>query len=111
MCPFRIFPLESADRPAVETLLDLVFGQDRRNRSSYRLRAGNRPCPGLSFAARMDGRLVSSVQQTRPGKRAPGQCCSARSRWSRSYAAGGSAAPSCAGRSTLRQPPAAPRAV
>ena len=64
MCPFRIFPLESADRPAVEALLDLVFGQDRRNRSAYRLRAGNRPCPGLSFPAGMDGRLVGSVQRT-----------------------------------------------
>ena len=66
MCPFQIFPLESADRPAVEALLDLVFGQDRRNKSSYRLRAGNPSCPVLSFAARMDGRLVGSVQQT-PG--------------------------------------------
>ena len=64
MCPFRIFPLESADRPAAEALLDHVFGQDRRNRSSYRLRPGNRPCPGLSFAAGMDGRLVGSVQRT-----------------------------------------------
>jgi len=64
MCPFQISPLESADRPAVEALLDRVFGQDRRIRSSYRLRAGNRPCPGLSFAARMDGRLVGSVEQT-----------------------------------------------
>lgn len=64
MSPFQIFQLESADLPAVEALLDRVFGQDRRNKSSYRLRAGNRSCPGLSFAARMDGRLVGSVQQT-----------------------------------------------
>ena len=65
MCPFQIFPLESADRPAVEALLDRVFGRDRGARSSYRLRAGNPPCPALSFAARMEGRLVGSVQQTR----------------------------------------------
>ncbi len=64
MRSFQISPLESADRPAVEALLDLVFGRDRRNKSSYRLRAGNPPCPALSFAARMDGRLVGSVQQT-----------------------------------------------
>lgn len=64
MRSFQISPLESADRPAVEALLDLVFGRDRRDRSSYRLRAGNPPCPALSFAARMDGRLVGSVQQT-----------------------------------------------
>ena len=64
MRSFQISPLESADRPAVEALLDLVFGRDRRNKSSYCLRAGNPPCPALSFAARMDGRLVGSVQQT-----------------------------------------------
>ena len=64
MCPFQISPLESSDRPAVEALLDLVFGQDRRDKSSYRLRSGNPPCPALSFAARMDGRMVGSVQQT-----------------------------------------------
>ena len=64
MCPFQISPLESADRPAVEALLDRVFGRDRLNKSSYRLRAGNPPCPALAFAARMDGRLVGSVQQT-----------------------------------------------
>ena len=64
MCPFQILPLESAGLPAVEALLDRVFGQDRRNKSSYRLRAGNRPCPGFAFAAWMDGRLVGSVQQT-----------------------------------------------
>ena len=64
MCPFHISPLEAADRPAVEALLDRVFGPGRRNKSSYRLRAGNRLCPTLSFAARMDGRLVGSVQQT-----------------------------------------------
>lgn len=64
MCPFQISPLESADRPAMEALLDRVFGRDRRSKSSYRLRADNRPCPALAFAAWMDGRLVGSVQQT-----------------------------------------------
>ncbi len=64
MCPFQISLLEAADRPAVEALLDRVFGRDRKEKSSYRLRAGNPPCPALSFAARMDGRLVGSVQQT-----------------------------------------------
>ena len=64
MRPFHICPLESADRPAIEALLDLVFGPGRSNRSSCRLRAGNPPCPALAFAAWMDGRLVGSVQQT-----------------------------------------------
>ena len=64
MCPFQISPLESADRSAVEALLDRVFGRDRGAKSSYRLRAGNPSCPALSFAAWMDDRLVGSVQQT-----------------------------------------------
>ncbi len=64
MCPFQISPLESVDLSSVEALLDRVFGPDRRSKSSYRLRADNRPCPALAFAARMDGRLVGSVQQT-----------------------------------------------
>ncbi len=64
MRSLQISPLEFSDRPAVEALLDLVFGPDRRGKSSYRLRAGSPPCPALSFAARMDGRLVGSVQQT-----------------------------------------------
>ena len=65
MSPFQISPLESADRLAVEALLDRVFGSGRKSKSSYRLRAGNPPCLALAFAARMDGRLVGSVQQTR----------------------------------------------
>lgn len=72
MCPFQISPLESADLSAVETLLDRVFGPDRRSKSSYRLRADNPPCPALSFAAWMDGRLVGSVQQTPIGVGAGG---------------------------------------
>ncbi len=64
MHPFRISPLEYVDQPAVEALLDRVFGRDRGAKSSYRLRAGNPPCPALSFAAWRDGRLVGSVQQT-----------------------------------------------
>ena len=64
MSLFQISPLESADRLAVEALLDLVFGQGRKGKSSYRLRADNPPCLALAFAAWMDGRLVGSVQQT-----------------------------------------------
>ena len=113
MCLFQIFPLEFADRPTVEALLDLVFGQNRRNRSSYRLRAGNRPCPGLSFAARMDGRLVGSVQQTPVAVGEAGARAMLLSPLAvePELRGRGSAAPSCAGRSTLRQPPTAPRAV
>jgi predicted N-acetyltransferase YhbS len=38
-----------ADGAAIEDLLDLSFGLSRRTKTSYRLREGSRPCPGLSF--------------------------------------------------------------
>ncbi len=64
MPSFKISPLAASDLPAVETQLDLVFGPARRNKSSYRLRAGHPSCPALAFAAWREGRLVGSVQQT-----------------------------------------------
>jgi predicted N-acetyltransferase YhbS len=42
----------SSDVPHIEALLDLAFGLDRHTKTSYRLREGNRPVPGLSFVAR-----------------------------------------------------------
>jgi len=64
MRAFDISPLHPADLPEIEALLDRVFGPGRKAKSSYRLRAGAAPCPALAFAARMEGRLVGSVQQT-----------------------------------------------
>ena len=40
------------DQYLVESLLDLSFGLDRRSKSSYRLREGNRPAEGLSLVMR-----------------------------------------------------------
>lgn len=40
------------DAAAVELLLDVSFGIDRRIKSSYRLREGNHPVPGLSMVIR-----------------------------------------------------------
>jgi predicted N-acetyltransferase YhbS len=42
----------SSDLPHIEALLDLAFGLDRHTKTSYRLREGNHPVPGLSFVAR-----------------------------------------------------------
>lgn len=42
----------SSDAATIETLLDLAFGLDRTTKTSYRLREGNSPIPGLSFVAR-----------------------------------------------------------
>jgi predicted N-acetyltransferase YhbS len=42
----------SSDLPYSEALLDLAFGLDRHTKTSYRLREGNKPVPGLSFVAR-----------------------------------------------------------
>lgn len=43
------------DHDAVEHLLDLSFGSDRRSKTSYRLREGNVPVPGLSLVVRDAG--------------------------------------------------------
>ncbi len=48
---YEILPERSGDHPHIENLLDEVFGLDRRTKTSYRLREGERPVPGLSFVA------------------------------------------------------------
>lgn len=45
----------SLDHPAIEHLLDLSFGKDRRSKTSYRLREGNTAAPGLSLVLRDPG--------------------------------------------------------
>ena len=43
------------DHDAIEHLLDLSFGTDRRSKTSYRLREGNTAAAGLSFVVRDPG--------------------------------------------------------
>ena len=43
------------DHDAIEHLLDLSFGSDRHTKTSYRLREGNAPVPGLSLVVRDPG--------------------------------------------------------
>jgi predicted N-acetyltransferase YhbS len=50
-----------ADHIHVEHLLDLSFGSDRQSKTSYRLRAGNAPVPGLSLVVRDPGVRLSGT--------------------------------------------------
>lgn len=49
------------DHAAIEHLLDLSFGSDRRSKTSYRLREGNVAVPGLSLVVRDAGVDVSGT--------------------------------------------------
>lgn len=49
------------DHDQIEHLLDLAFGTDRRSKTSYRLREGNRAVPGLSLVTRDAGVGVSGT--------------------------------------------------
>ncbi len=52
---FSISPTLSSDRDAIEHLLDLSFGTERRTKTSYRLREGNTAVDGLSQVVRDEG--------------------------------------------------------
>lgn len=58
----HIAPLSQTAPEAVESLLDMAFGADRRSRTAYRIREGMTAIPALSFAAFDSGRLVGSLQ-------------------------------------------------
>lgn len=49
---FTLTAESPADQPAIEHILDLTFGLERRTKTSYRLREGNRLAAGLSFVAK-----------------------------------------------------------
>jgi predicted N-acetyltransferase YhbS len=49
---FAIYPALSADHDAIEHLLDLSFGTERRTKTSYRLREGSTAVEGLSQVVR-----------------------------------------------------------
>jgi predicted N-acetyltransferase YhbS len=49
---FTLAAESPADQPAIEHILDLTFGLERRTKTSYRLREGNRPAAELSFVAK-----------------------------------------------------------
>ena len=58
----KILPLNQIPTADVERLLDAAFGADRHERTAYKLRAGTKAIPALSFAAVDGGALVGSLQ-------------------------------------------------
>lgn len=59
---FKTLPLSAVPAPAVEHLLDLAFGADRKSRTAYLLRTGGRIMPSLSWAV-MDGDdIIGAIQ-------------------------------------------------
>jgi predicted N-acetyltransferase YhbS len=59
--PFAIMPETAGDAERVASLLDQCFGLARRTKTTYRLREGECPVPGLSLIARLpSGRLVGA---------------------------------------------------
>ncbi len=50
--PYSISPALPSDHAAIEHLLDLSFGPDRRSKTSYRLREGSTAVEGLSHVVR-----------------------------------------------------------
>lgn len=73
----EILPLNQIPAADVESLLDAAFGADRHGRTAYKLRAGTKAIPALSFAAVDDGLLIGTLQswpvvlETPSGERAP----------------------------------------
>jgi predicted N-acetyltransferase YhbS len=73
----EILPLNQIPTADVERLLDAAFGADRHERTAYKLRAGTKAIPALSFAAVEDGILIGTLQswpvvlETPSGERAP----------------------------------------
>ena len=70
---FKIDPQTAFDNDAVEHLLDAAFGIDRRTKTSYRLREGEQPLPGLSFLARNGQGIIGTISfwQIHIGKNGP----------------------------------------
>jgi predicted N-acetyltransferase YhbS len=52
----------AADAAAIESLLDRTFGDDRVQRTVYRLREGALPVPGLSHVVRDRGAVVATLR-------------------------------------------------
>jgi predicted N-acetyltransferase YhbS len=59
----HLAPIDPADLPAIEQLLDLAFGADRQRRTAYRLRAGTHfEAQASCVAFDEHGALVGSLQ-------------------------------------------------
>ena len=58
MTTIAIRPEQPDDHPALDTLVDRIFGPGRYVKVSERLREGNAPLAGVSLVATQDGLLV-----------------------------------------------------
>lgn len=59
---FSICPERPCDSPAIEALLDEVFGPGRFARTAYHLREGVEPISGLAFVAFEEGQMRGSIR-------------------------------------------------
>ena len=59
---FEIVPERQQDRVPREALLDVAFGSDRMQRTTYRLRDGIAPIGALSYVALIDGAFHGSLR-------------------------------------------------
>ncbi len=59
---FQLRPEAPTDGPAIEALLDRVFGIRRRHKTSYRYRLGIEPVRPLCLVAEKEGRLVGTIR-------------------------------------------------
>jgi predicted N-acetyltransferase YhbS len=58
-----LIPLDNVEPDMIEQVLDAAFGEDRRSRTSYKIREGMDWLPALSFAALdEDGMLAGTIQ-------------------------------------------------
>jgi predicted N-acetyltransferase YhbS len=58
-----VSPVLPTDRSDIENLLDAAFGQDRRQKTAYRLRDGSAPLDTLGFVVRRDDdHLCGSIE-------------------------------------------------
>ncbi len=58
----EMVPLHVAPPAAIEALLDAAFGQDRHQKTAYRLRSGSQPIEKLSFALLQDQQPIACIQ-------------------------------------------------
>ncbi len=57
-----LVPLLSVSETEIEVLLDAAFGEDRHQRTAYRLRTGSQPITPLSFALANDSHPIACIQ-------------------------------------------------
>jgi predicted N-acetyltransferase YhbS len=58
----ELVPLLSVSQTKIEALLDAAFGEDRHQRTAYRLRTDSQPIASLSFALATDNHPIACIQ-------------------------------------------------